>query len=270
MLQEEEVQQQQRGVKRFRDHPSCTQDGDDWLEARKQYMLTGSEFGAAMGFGKYCSRKLLYKRKKGILPVVNDKGNELSFDLQITQWGKDMEHVAREVLEKELRQIYKAPNLTIRETGIHAIERVLDGDTPWYGASPDGLITSPYPYKPCTVEIKCPFSQKVYKELTEFDPDIGPRLCLDYYIQVQAQMRAVGSKLSFFCCWTPQEYVILLVQRNDAFIEKMLNLLDHFVTCYLVKNVEPPRFVWKKKVEQELNSLIPNNSITLLKRVFVE
>lgn len=195
------------------------------------------------------------------------------------QWGKDHEPEARRVLERELRIIFKSPKLKIDETGIHSITRLLDGNHPRYGASPDGLVSypAPYPYKPCTVEIKCPSENirtreqpKVYPELVCFDLDIGPRLHLDYYIQVQAQMKAVGSRCAFFICWTPKEYAILLVHRNDIFFELVLRKLDHYVDNYLIPGIEPPKFSEKQKVEKELNDLIPNNSVVLLKRVFIE
>jgi hypothetical protein len=232
------------------------------------------KFGAALGFGRSCTRQKLYRRKKGLEPKEDEKNNPVA--QRMMDWGKEHEPEARKVLEKELQAIYKRPNLKIGETGIHSITRILDGNNPRFGASPDGMIKAPPPFKSCTVEIKCPTENpktkappKVYPELVEFDKDIGPRLHLDYYIQVQAQMRAVGCKCSFFICWTPTEYAILLVHRNDIFFELVLRKLDHFVDHYLIPGIEPPRFTDKQKVEKELQDLIPNNSIILLRRAFV-
>ena len=42
-------------------YPDVEQGSEEWLEMRKECVVTGSEFAAAMGLNPYCSRAKLVK-----------------------------------------------------------------------------------------------------------------------------------------------------------------------------------------------------------------
>ena len=121
-------------------------------------------------------------------------------------------------------------NLVVSEVGL-----ILDGDRPFIGATPDGLITCTCCGKG-TLEIKCPYCFK--SNLPEEDQE---NFCMSlddgrwslkrshaYYYQVQSQLAA--SKLSYcdFVVWTENGFASERITFDSKFFEDVMKEVHHF------------------------------------------
>ena len=136
----------------------------------------------------------------------------------MTQWGNDHEEVALRAFERHMNDICENGNKLI----VHP-------DLP-IGASADAFLNG------IPVEIKCPFTQKIY-------PTIPDR----YWVQMQIQMlvaQANGYKNSVaahFVVWTPEDFHTELVQYDQEFIEWYIPKAKEFLD-YVAEDKEPPRY----------------------------
>jgi putative phage-type endonuclease len=137
------------------------------------------------------------------------EGNEM------TEYGNIHEPIALSALEKEFDDIVEPGN-----------KFVLHDKLP-FGASPDGY------YDGNVIEIKCPYSQEVYKEIPE-----------RYYFQMQMQMEVCKMPHAYFYIWTPNETKIQVVNRSKAWLEWYTPLALEFIK-YVEDDIEPKR--WTKK-----------------------
>ena len=109
---------------------------------------------------------------------------------------------------------------------------VLCEDKPHLGASPDGIVSC----RCCgngVLEIKCPFKHRSSPLTTAF---ADGQFCLDkayqlkadhgHYVQLQMQMFVCGVQHGFLVVWTPVDSAIVLVPRNEHFIQEMIVKLD--------------------------------------------
>jgi hypothetical protein len=74
----------------------------------------------------------------------------------------------------------------------------------WIGGSPDGLISTDG-----IVEIKCPYTQKLYPEFSVY-----------YYCQVNALLEIMGREWCDFCVWTPNGLKTWRVKANKEAWER--------------------------------------------------
>lgn len=136
----------------------------------------------------------------------------------MTQWGNAHEEVALRAFEKHMNDICENGNKLL----VHP-------DLP-IGASADAFLNS------IPVEIKCPFTQKIY-------PTIPDR----YWVQMQIQMlvaQANGYKnavAAHFVVWTPEELHTELVQYDQEFIDWYIPKAKEFLS-YVADDKEPPRY----------------------------
>ena len=95
----------------------------------------------------------------------------------------------------------------------------------WSGCSPDGYVGDDG-----LIEIKCPWSQKLY----ETWPD-------HYRAQVIGQLAITGRKWCDCWCWTPQgaKVVERISYRQEDWAEVLVAL--HMFWRYVLEDVEPPR-----------------------------
>ena len=110
-------------------------------------------------------------------------------------------------LEPEARKLY------IAKTGIDVRPMCVQSATyDWLRASLDGLSSN----RDVVVEIKCGAS--AYRRVSEY------RTVPDYYYgQVQHILAVTGlDSLDFWCYWPDNPTVLLRVQRNDTYIERLL------------------------------------------------
>lgn len=137
------------------------------------------------------------------------EGNEM------TQYGNDCEHIALSAFEWHMNDFC--------ESGNHFIPH----PSKPFGASPDAF------YEGLPVELKCPFSQKVYEEIPE-----------RYYFQVQMQLEVCDKSAGYFYCWTPEEQKLWIVDRDTDFWNWYEPLALEFLN-YVKTDTEPKR--WSRK-----------------------
>ena len=184
-------------------------------------MLTGSNFGSAIGLNPYESKQKLYRMLIGEDPPF--EGNEM------TQWGADHQDDATHAYEAHTGDF-------VAETGFWT-----NYDPEWLGASPDGLIG-----RDGLIECKCKFSQELW--------DHVPAHSL---AQVQGQIAITERKWCDFVSWAPtgdhperaEGLSIFRVQASDEYWEAMLILLKRFWDD--LTNRHPPKRA-KKPVMPEV------------------
>lgn len=178
---------------------------DDWHLLRVG-MITGSRVAGILGESPFTKRADVMRES-----VRSALGAESEFTGNAaTQWGN--EH------EPDARALFTAM------TGIEVKEEAfkVHPDYDFIGVSPDGLTDQG------GIEFKCPYSQKIPKEL--------PR---HYWIQVQLCMEVynVDSWPVFY--WTPDDVKLFPVVRDKAWFNEILPELQAFHDEYL-KELENP------------------------------
>lgn len=137
--------------------PKVEQRSEEWYAMRKQ-LITASDFGQALGKGKFGSVTDFYINKCGYKDVVFDA------TIPALQWGIRYEEVANMFYKTKM-------NVEVHEFGL------LQHPThSWIGASPDGISNMGV-----MLEIKCPWIRKC----THTIPD-------QYYYQIQGQLEVCG------------------------------------------------------------------------------
>ena len=163
-----------------------------WHAARKG-KLTASNIGAAMGLCSWTSRQQAFNRAMGTDPFV---GNDA------TRWGVSNES------NGILAYIAHTGN-TVNATGVH-----VHANNTWLAGSPDGLIG-----EEGLLEVKCPYYlyskggnlRGVHKEVPSY-----------YYLQMQLCLECTNRKWCDYVCWTPEEYCVYRVTRDENLHELML------------------------------------------------
>ena len=164
----------------------------EWLAWRHKG-IGASEASAVMGENRFESASMLLKKKRG--PVVLD-----SFQNEAMALGTK--------LEPEARQIY------IEKTGNNVRPVCVQSYRyDWLRASLDGLSTN----HDAVVEIKCGAS--VYRRVS------ASRSVPDYYYgQVQHILAATGlNSLDFWCYWPDNPTLLVPVERDEAYIQRLLS-----------------------------------------------
>ena len=179
--------------------------------------LRNSIVTASQAWSAVYERQKLWREKTGRAEPF--EGNEM------TEWGNDHEHIALAAFEDEINEICESGNKLI----VHP-------DKP-LGASPDGYIT--INGERSVVEIKCPFTQKIYPKIPE-----------RYWFQMQVQMFTVGLRSAWFYIWTPNETHKEKVLYDEEFMDWYLPKAEEFVQ-FVKDDVEPPRYSRKPIYKKE-------------------
>jgi hypothetical protein len=210
---------------------SLKQDSEEWLEARRKYSLTASEFAAACGLSKSSSaQKLLDTKINEKLYSVALNGWEKEkidpFVQEIMNWGKDNESIAFNIADDILSEFW------VCKTGLWEIS----GTT--FAASPDGVLYKEVSVgrgekgkiiKPCGIlEIKCPYTQNIYSEV------MANGIPVAHFIQMIGQMIAVGVKIGYYVCWTPDITTMNIIDFSkddelDILWDQIEKWLDDFI-----------------------------------------
>lgn len=181
---------------------TLVQGSDEWLEKRKQYYVTASEVGTAIGVNIYESRYNLYlKKKHGKRDPVND------FKQQILNYGTSCEFVVDSILRHKKGYEYK-------KVGIYEYNKEIAG-------SPDGVLCRLGDNCVYNVEIKCPWKCIPYESLPILPP------C--HYVQMMTQMAATKIHNGLYVCWTPSEIVYVHVVFKEEHWMELLLLLEPFL-----------------------------------------
>jgi len=157
------------------------QRSDKWHEYRAKRM-TASNFGSIVGVNPYASPKsalknMLWPRK---------------FSCAATEWGTKYEDTAAKIFQTQM--IRNRPELGIASVQFPGL--IISPEKPYFGCSPDGIVVMKSG-KRRGLEIKCPFSKKLYPAIPAY-----------YYAQIQGTCGLLNLEAYYFAVWTPQETLI--------------------------------------------------------------
>ncbi len=188
-------------------YQNLEQGSQAWLEARKEFALTASEFGAALGLSKYKTPgRLLHMKRNNMTETFSPFAQKY-----ILGWGQNNEINAVVSFEDHM-------GLRTRSCGLFPVESS-DGRY-LFAASPDRLVVKEmiedervsnpkrYTVPVAVLECKCPYTKKVYPQLLLKDCSIPN----DHYAQVQAQLAATQLSEGYYVCWTPYHVAICLIK----------------------------------------------------------
>ena len=145
----------------------------------------------------------------------------------MTDWGNANEEKALQGFEVYMNDICESSNKLLVHPNLPV------------GATSDAFLNG------AVVEVKCPFSQKIY-------PTIPDR----YWVQMQIQMLVAQSNgyknsvVAHFVVWTPDDFHTELVQYDQEFIDWYIPKAQEFIG-YVQDDKEPPRY--KRKPEFNFN-----------------
>jgi len=191
------------------------------LQARKDFNLTGSELGPALGLGRFHTRLQSYraKKKKASSPTKKEgKGTQKAFE-----YGRLHEADAAQEFQQSC---CASSGFVLTETGIWP----LCYDSFSLGVSPDRLVIDPENegVVAAAYEAKCPVSGRL---MNPPHPE--------YLLQVHARIQAVGVDESYLHEWTPERSSYYRVRRDDVLWEAVIKAASHFVVQHLRKGVLP-------------------------------
>ena len=201
--------------------PYLRQRSEAWKEARKN-ILNASKAGVITGhFGLSQAQNYW---KSAVQGEIMDNNHNTNFINKLAmEWGTVCEDCARVSSLKFLAD--SCYEYTVFETGLWTVKYKVTG---MFGRSPDDIVvikgTGMHGITGRgIVEYKCPFKGGF--------PSHYKQLPACYYMQMQLNMKATNTHWCHFVTWTPQTTRIYIVQRNDAFIDELLEAVNqHFWT----------------------------------------
>ena len=157
------------------------------------------------------------------------------------KWGLEKEAEAKQSYISHMISVHN--DFIFENTGL-----VVYKPFPFLAASPDGLAKCKC-HGVNIVEIKCPYK---YKHVSATDPAAmnDPTYCLNsnglkkshkYYCQIQTQMLVTESHKCHFVVWTPVDFVIVEIPRDELYINNILIKVKQFVKMHLI-----PELICKK------------------------
>jgi putative phage-type endonuclease len=194
-----------------------TQGSLEWLEMRKTHIMA-SDAPVIMGMSPWSTPLQLWEEKLGLKEPFS--GNFA------TQRGTELEPLALEAYNNH--------------TGNGASPCVVfSEETPWMGASLDGLSKC----GKIVVEIKCP--GKKNHNLAAFGK-IPP----EYFAQLQHQLYTSGNNMLHYFSYSEESCYLIEVLRDEVFIKKMLeaekkfwDMLNNFESPEMMKDDIKKKFV---------------------------
>ena len=181
------------------------QGSQTWLEARQQ-KITATDASIITGVNPWCNPYILWKRKLGLEPPQ-----------PITpamERGMRMEDEARRAFEEYT-------NIKVKPVVVES------ADKSWMMASLDGLDAS----RKHQVEIKCPnpatHAMAKAKQVPKY-----------YEAQIQHQLAVTGLEWSYYFSYDGSEGAIVEVERDQAFIDEMIEKEEDFFRR--LREFDPP------------------------------
>ena len=207
-----------------------------WQQARR-CRLTSSSFGrVAKRRSKYekLVESMLYKPPPSTVKAL--------------EWGRSHEDIARSCYVNE-KVATHGDSYRVVTTGIHVCMH-----KPWLAASPDGLVedpSEPPDRQHGLLEIKCPYSARMYKpetactELNRFCCNLvngTPTLkkTHDYYYQIQGALYITGRPWCDLFIWTPIGTFVERLDYDPTFWDKAYVKLHKFYHEYLLPELANP------------------------------
>lgn len=193
---------------------SLIQGTQEWLDFRKG-KIGASQVPIIMGVSPFMTRHQLWSEMVGISPPQQSNS--------AMERGSRLEETARICFESKIGQPF--------EPAVFSHSKY-----PWLICSLDGISTS----HDKIVEIKCP-NAKAHEEA-------GNGKAPDYYIpQMQMQMFITGLPFCHYFSFDGADGVVVFVQRDDEYIEKMVAKCNAFYE--LVLSYTPPDLEQKDYVD---------------------
>ena len=180
----------------------------EWLNTRKK-LIGASDAAVIMGVSPWKTPYQLWQEK---LCLVESQPSSPAM-----QRGTETEPIALEEYENIVGHLM-----------MDAV--IFNPDYPWMMASMDGIPIDGGDRK--DVEIKVPGQGDHELALKDLIPD-------KYYPQLQHQMCVRGRDKMDYFSWNEESSVILEVIRNQAYIDRMLDLQRQFYEC-MTTNTPPP------------------------------
>jgi len=180
------------------------QGSHEWHALRKT-KITATDAPIIMGVSHWKTKIQLYHEKMS--------STQLHYINERMQRGIDLEPIARD--------------LFILQTGIQVEPKVVVKD--WAMASLDGISN----LGTCVVEIKCPGEKDHAIALSGKVPD-------HYYPQLQHQMYVCDVFKIFYFSFDGVDGVVVEVERDDEYIEKMIEEEFKFYQCLINKTPPEP------------------------------
>lgn len=182
------------------------QNTPEWLQFRRS-RIGASDAPIIMNVSPYKTLLELWRDKK------SDKESECN-DAMI--YGKKNEEPAR-LLFEEMTGLVMFPNFM-----------AINDNHEWQIASLDGITIE----QNAIVEIKC--ANKKDHELARSGL-IPPK----YLPQIQHQLACTGLDEAYYFSWRENDGVIVIVKRDQEYIDHMTEKEEHFYTYHLLGNVQP-------------------------------
>ena len=216
------------------------QSGSTLWKKERMKRITASSVGAVSKMRKTTKRSGKVKE----LLYSTFKGN------QATMYGTLMEDVTnRDYIQRQHDNGH--PGLSTEPSGL-----VINPDTPWLGASPDGRVMDPgATYSQGIVEFKNPFASK---DLTIEEASKNKTFCLEkkekigqvtyslkqkhnYFYQVQCQMHCCDVNWCDFVVRTEKSLHVERIQRDKKWWEHQVPKLKEFYFRALLPELACPR-----------------------------
>lgn len=211
-----------------------------WFEVREGRITSSTAFDVLHTSDLYPAKSLIKK-------ICNKSNTSTGKKPAALSWGANHEQYAFSLYQKHVtgqrssKEKYLGPDNTIHKNchvskcGFH-----IDKENQCLGASPDGIISCECCGKG-SLEIKCPMS---CKEKSLLDKILDASFYLDqnlklkenhrYFAQVQVQMHVLNVQFVDFVVWTPNEYVITRVKRDQNFLSAAIPQLILFWKQHVV------------------------------------
>ncbi|KAL9951170.1 hypothetical protein ACROYT_G043787 [Oculina patagonica] len=185
---------------------------EKWFNARKG-KINGSKAATALGW--YGKKAMLdyWNQLFSDLHGLQPKSSESNLAML---WGSIHEDSALVTyLNKFFAQ--NKGGAVVKETGIWFLKD--DKNQNWLGSSPDGIIEQEGILK-TVIEIKCPFMGG--------KPVPYKNVCVNHIPQIMLEMFCTSTQQCHYVVWTPIGTKVFLVERDDTYIELLLNYLYKF------------------------------------------
>ncbi len=177
----------------------------EWLSLRTT-KITATDAAVIIGASHWKTRIQLYNEKISDTPITTFVNTRM-------KRGTDLEPIARQ--------------LFCIQNGIEVYPRVVTRE--WAMASLDGMSDD----GKYIVEIKCPGEKDHVLALNGKVPD-------HYYPQLQHQLYVTGLQSIFYYSFDGTDGVTIVVKRDDAYIEKMVEEEKKFYECLINKTPPEP------------------------------
>ena len=150
-------------------------------------------------------------------------------------WGRNNEELGIAAFINITKGMHH--NLKVTRAGLR-----LDENHHFIDASIDGIVTCSC-CEPAILEVKCPYSIRHGTvaanghKLQYLTVDLNLKRNHTYYYQLQTYLGVYKYKMGYFCVYTPQDVLILHIDFNSDFWEKLKNDLYAYYKNYYLKDI---------------------------------